>query len=110
MFDYPGIRKTNFGFPDGIRQDVRAPDNTAAGLREWLGLRELSVYANVCERTLRLWIRSPRDPLPATKVRGKVLVRRSDFDRFLERHRVQPLAAVDVDRILDEVLGQQRRG
>jgi excisionase family DNA binding protein len=76
--------------------------------REWLGLRELSVYANVSERTLRLWIRSPRDPLPATKIRGKVLVRRTDFDRFLERHQIQPLAAIDVDRIVDEVLGQHR--
>jgi excisionase family DNA binding protein len=76
--------------------------------REWLGLRELSVYANVSERTLRSWIRAPRDPLPATKVRGKILVRRSDFDRFLERHQVQPLAAIDVDRIVEEVLGQRR--
>lgn len=106
MFDHPGIRKTTFGIPDGIPQNVRAPDNPTGGLREWLGLREVSVYANVSERTLRAWIRSPHDPLPATKVRGKVLVRRSDFDRFLERHRVQPLAALDVDRIVEEVLGQ----
>jgi excisionase family DNA binding protein len=76
--------------------------------REWLGLRELSVYANVSERTLRSWIRSPRDPLPATRVGGKVLVRRTEFDRFLDRHQVQPLASVDVDRIVDEVVGQHR--
>lgn len=61
-------------------------EGTPIHSREWLGLRELSVYADVSERTLRSWIRSPRDPLPATRVGGKVLVRRSEFDRFLERH------------------------
>lgn len=79
-----------------------------AGRREWLGLRDLSFYANLCERTLRSWIHSPRDPLPAVKVRGKVLVRKSDFDRYLERHRVQPLAVLDVDRIVNDVVGERR--
>ena len=91
-----------------IDQTARCADNPPARLREWLGLRELSVYANVSERTLRSWIRSPRDPLPAKKVGGKVLVRRSDFDRFLEGHQFEPLAAIDVDRIVDEVVGQHR--
>ncbi len=86
------------------QQLIGAPDRT---MREWLRLRELSFYANLCERTLRAWIHSPRDPLPAVKVRGKVLVRKSDFDRYLERHRVQPLAALDVDRIVNDVLGER---
>lgn len=83
-------------------------EETPKHSREWLGLRELSVYADVSERTLRSWIRSPRDPLPATRIGGKVLVRRSEFDRFLERHQVQPLAAIDVGRIVDEVVRQHR--
>ena len=59
--------------------------------REWLGLRDLTHYANVSERTIRSWIRSPVNPLPAVKVSGKVLVRKSDFDAFLQRYRIRPL-------------------
>lgn len=80
-------------------------DNSA---REWLGLRELSVYANICERTLRSWIHAPHGPLPAVKVRGNVLVRKADFDKYLEHHRVQPLAGLNVDRILEDVVGKGR--
>jgi excisionase family DNA binding protein len=74
--------------------------------REWLGLRELTIYANVSERTLRAWIRSPRDPLPAVKIRGKVLVRKSDFDSYMGRHRIQPLEALSLDRIVQDVLSE----
>lgn len=90
--------------PFPSQESIRVADRA---IREWLGLRELSIYANLCERTLRSWIHSPRDPLPAVKVRGKVLIRKSDFDRYLERHRVQPLAALDVDRIVSDVLGER---
>lgn len=90
--------------PSPSQESIRVADRA---IREWLGLRELSIYANLCERTLRSWIHSPRDPLPAVKVRGKVLIRKSDFDRYLERHRVQPLAALDVDRIVSDVLGER---
>ncbi len=76
-------------------------DNTS---REWLGLRELTQYANISERTIRSWIYSPRDPLPAAKVCGKVLVRRADFDSFLQRHRVKPLEEINVDAIVRDVL------
>lgn len=71
--------------------------------REWLGLRELTQYANVSERTLRGWIYSPVDPLPASKVLGKVLVRKSDFDAVLERHRIRTVE-IDIDAIVRDVL------
>jgi hypothetical protein len=72
--------------------------------REWLGLRDLVEYADVSERTLRSWIYSPVDPLPASKVSGKVLVRKSDFDAYLQRYRIKPLDEVNVDSIVREVL------
>ncbi len=71
---------------------------------EWMDLRRLTEYAAVSERTLRAWVHSPVDPLPAVRVGGKILVRKSDFDAFLERHPVKPLDAVDVDGIVREVL------
>ena len=81
-------------------RDARADQTT----REWLGLRELTQYANISERTLRSWIYSPRDPLPAAKVCGKVLVRRTDFDSYLQRHRVKSLEEINVDAIVRDVL------
>ncbi len=78
--------------------------------REWLGLKELSNYADICERTLRSWIYSRIDPLPAAKVSGKVLVRRSDFDAYLQRHRIKTLPHVDVEGIVRDVLGGREDG
>jgi hypothetical protein len=78
--------------------------------REWLGLKDLTEYAPVSERTLRGWIHSPVDPLPAVKVQGKILVRRSVFDNWLERHKLTPLARVDVDAIVQEVLKGETHG
>ena len=71
---------------------------------EWLSLRGLGEYAQVSERTLRAWINSPVDPLPAVRVGGKILVRRADFDAWLQRHKIEPLATGDVDAIVREVV------
>ena len=79
----------------------------AAGRRmqpEWLSLRGLGEYAQVSERTLRGWIHSPVDPLPAARVGGKILIRRQKFDSWLERHKITPLESVQVDGIVREVL------
>lgn len=78
--------------------------STTRSPREWLGLKDLSHYAAISERTLRSWIYSPVDPLPAAKVCGKVLVRRSDFDAYLERHWIKPLEEVNLDAIVKDVM------
>ena len=72
--------------------------------REWLDLRQLTQYAAISERTLRGWLHRPNDPLPAVRVEGKILVRRSEFDAWLERHRIQPDAAIDVNGIMNDLL------
>jgi hypothetical protein len=77
----------------------------AQGDREWLGLRDLTAYAAVSERTLRSWLHRAVNPLPAVQVAGKILVRRSQFDAWLEQHRIQAMAAVDVDGIVKELMG-----
>ena len=76
--------------------------------REWLGLRELTAYASVSERTLRSWLHRPLDPLPGVQVGGKILVRRSQFDAWLEQHRVHQVRSIDVDGIVDELVGEFR--
>jgi len=93
---------------DGNDSDAVAVQRQSAGSqveprREWLGLRELSNYADICERTLRSWIYSPVDPLPAVKVSGRVLVRKTDFDAYLERYRVRPVEKLDIEAIVRDV-------
>jgi excisionase family DNA binding protein len=71
---------------------------------EWLGMRQVTDYASVSERTVRGWIHAPVDPLPAVRAGGKILVKRSELDAWLSRRRLQPLATVDVDAIVRSVL------
>jgi len=68
---------------------------------EWLDLKALTGYACVSERTLREWLHRPIDPLPASRVGAKILVRRTTFDQWLENQR---LKLVDVGCIVDEMV------
>jgi excisionase family DNA binding protein len=68
---------------------------------EWLDLKSLRQYACVSERTLREWIHRSVDPMPAVRVGCKILVRRSEFDRWLEAHGVKH---IDVGSIVDELV------
>ena len=79
----------------------------AQGDREWLGLRDLTAYASVSERTLRSWLHRAVNPLPAVQVGGKILVRRALFDAWLEEHRMCAIP-VDVDGIVNELVGGRR--
>ena len=77
----------------------KASENAAT--LEWLDLQRLTGYAAVSNRTLRAWIHSPVDPLPAVRVGTKILVRRSEFDAWLESHRINQ---VDLGGMVEEVL------
>jgi len=77
---------------------------------EWLSLKRISYYANISERTLRAWIHSPLNPLPAVMVARKILVRRSEFDVWPTQHRVKPLETLDLDGIVKDVLQGIVRG
>ena len=72
--------------------------------REWLCIRKLTQYAAVSERTLREWMHRQDDALPAVQVDEKILVRRSQFDSWLERHSIKRTNAVDVDAIVNDLL------
>jgi excisionase family DNA binding protein len=73
--------------------------------REWLSLSQLTAYADVSERTLRSWIRHPIGPLSAVQVGGEILVRRAEFDAWLQRHRVRANDSVDIHGIVDDLMG-----
>ena len=63
-------------------------------LDPFLSLKGLAGYASLSRRTLQDLINAPQDPLPSYRVGGKLLVRKSEFDRWMVRRRNRkPLAA-----------------
>jgi hypothetical protein len=55
----------------------------------------LPSYAGLSERTLRSYLAHPTHPLPCYRVGGRVLVRRSEFDRWVEQFRASAPPVVD---------------
>lgn len=72
---------------------------------EWLDLRALTQYAAVSERTAREWIHRAENPLPAVQVDRKILVRRTQLDRWLEVHQLRPAESVNIDGIVNDLFG-----
>jgi hypothetical protein len=57
----------------------------------YFDLKGLAAYSSMSERSLRDYLHDPRNPLPYFKPggRGRVLVKRSDFDRWLSAWRYE---------------------
>lgn len=63
---------------------------------QYFDLQGLQAYSSFKVSTLRDYIR--RDGLPAFKARGKVLVKRSEFDAWMEHHRMEGMDAKSIAR------------
>ncbi|MBI4537140.1 MAG: hypothetical protein HY712_04185 [candidate division NC10 bacterium] len=89
-------------------------------LDPWMGLEALSGYSGMSVRSLRAYLADPEHPLPCYRMKephviqgkdgrrravsGKILVRRSDFDKWMAAFRHVP----DVDKIVNDVLADMR--
>lgn len=71
----------------------------------YLDLKRLSQYCCLSVRTLREYLADPENPLPFFCVKRKILVRQSEFDKWIEQHRADQRKAT---RIADEVLKEFR--
>ena len=67
---------------------------------EYLDLKKLSRYASLGVPTLRDRLREGK--LPFYKLRGKILVRKTDFDEYMQSYRVDKRE--DLDGLVDDVL------
>ena len=90
-------------------------------LDPWLSLEALSTYSGLSVRSLRAHLADPHHPLPHYRMKephviatsagkrrtvsGKILVRRSDFDQWMQTYRHTP----DLDRLVDEVVSEISR-
>jgi excisionase family DNA binding protein len=72
--------------------------------REWFDLRGITMYAAISERTVREWLHRSLNPLPAVRVGTKILIRRSAFDAWLEKHPLIPADSIDVNETVNEIL------
>ncbi len=76
-------------------------------LDPYLTLKGLSGYSGMSVRTLRKALTDPAHPLPHYRVGcGKILVRRSDFDRWINRFRQE---GSDLDRLVSEITKGTKR-
>lgn len=73
----------------------------AVPLDPFMSLRALSTYSGLSVRNLRGHLNAS-PALPHYRVGGKILVRRSEFDAWMGRFRVD--RSVDVDAIVREVV------
>jgi hypothetical protein len=88
------------------RSGLTSPEVAGSLGDPFLDLRALTHYSNLSVRTLTRHLHDLEHPLPHYKVRGKILVRRSEFDRWMEGFRRRPQQ--DLPRLVDEVLAKFR--
>jgi len=72
---------------------------------QYFDLQGLATYSALAVPTLRDYIR--KGALPCFKVSGKILVKRSEFERWLEGHRMNKKQ--DLGAIVDQVLGDLKK-
>ena len=69
-------------------RDVRAAQVVlSTQLDPFLSLKALTSYSGLSVRKLREYLVDPVYPLPSYRVGGKILVRRSEFDGWLQQFR-----------------------
>ena len=71
----------------------------------YFDLRALSKYSTFGVSTLRVHIK--KNKLPAFRVNGKVLIRKSEFDHWIERYRINTQRAIQ--SIADDALNALKK-
>ena len=89
--------------PDTIVEPIALKD-------QYFDLKGLSVYSAMGVPTLRDYIRS--DGLPCFKVKGKILIKKSEFDAWLERYRINRCQDLNniVDSVISDLSGAESKG
>jgi len=71
----------------------------------YFDVKSLSRYSSLSIRTLRNYLSDPADPIPSYRVKRKLLIKKSDFDTWLENHRMKEgEVASQVDAIIRDLV------
>lgn len=75
-------------------------------LDPWLSLRAAAAYTDLSIRTLRKRLTDRDHPLPCSRPGGKILLRRSELDRWITKFRQagNSQSSDALDKIVDSVL------
>jgi hypothetical protein len=71
-----------------------------------LSLRALATYSDMSVRSLRDYL-TDANPIPHYRMKGKILVKRSEFDAWMSTHRVR--ADESLADMVDDVMEARRR-
>jgi hypothetical protein len=66
----------------------------------FLNLKQLSLYSTFSDSTLRGYLSDPEKPIPFFRVNRKILIRKSEFDLWMEQYRGENN---NLDHIVDEM-------
>jgi excisionase family DNA binding protein len=94
------------GAGEGEAVNPRHPSDVAPTDDRYLSLRELSKYAGISVRTLRKYVAAKVSPLPHFRVNGLILVKQSEFDRWMLRFREE--STHDLGAMVDDVMAGLR--
>lgn len=95
------------GFPPGHHPPGR-PARVDLPLDPYLSLKTAAAYTSLSVRTLRSRLTNPHHPLPCYRLGGKILLKRSDLDRWLDAFRSVGAREQALDKKVDEILGALR--
>jgi excisionase family DNA binding protein len=73
-------------------------------LDPYLSLKALAAYSGLGVTRLRAYLTDVRHPLPHYRVGGKILIRRSTFDHWMEQHNATPDMAGIVNEVVADML------
>ena len=73
----------------------------------YLPLPDLATYSGLSVPTLREWLTHPEHPLPHMRVGKIIVVKRSEYDAWVDWFRVKTPSG-DVQALADDVLRQLR--
>lgn len=85
--------------PDDITEPITALKD------QYFDLKGLSVYSALAVPTLRDYIREGK--MPVFKLKGKILIKRSEFDRWMEVYRMKKKQ--DINAMVGEVMDSLKR-
>ncbi|HET8579921.1 MAG TPA: helix-turn-helix domain-containing protein [Nitrospiraceae bacterium] len=71
-----------------------------ADIDPYLSLKALSAHSGLSVRTLRKALTETVHPLPHYRLSGKILVRRSEFDRWMAQFRQE---GAELDQIVSQI-------